>query len=167
MMKASSVGGMGLWRASWLATMSATACLSGAPIVDHPLYPESEGQLTPDRVARLVGYVHAVDGRDVSNLDGGYLLLPGCHIVVTPNEWGRGDMNSGAVTVRTGPVPFAIPMRAGYQYSVEVDPGVMTGPTGRATLKATETDAAGNFVSQFEPARSEAELAECAAKGSS
>ncbi len=163
----SSVGAAVLRSAGWLAGLGAAACISGAQIVDHPLYPESAGQLPPERVARLAGYVRMVDGRDVSHLDGGYLLLAGCHIVVTPNEWGRGDMNSGAVTVRTGPVTFAIPMRAGHQYTVEVDPGVMTGPTGRVTLKATETDAAGNFVWQFAPARSEAEVAECMAKSAS
>ena len=139
------------------------SCISGSQTVDHPLYPESRGKLPPEQVARLVGYVRSVDGRDVSDQDGGFLLLPGCHTVITPSEWGRGDPNSGSVVAQTGPVPFALPMRANHQYVVEVETGLMTGPTASLTIKAYERDAQGNTVGEFGPAQSDADLEKCRA----
>jgi len=112
-------------------------------------------------VARLVGYVRTVDGKDVSGMDGGFLLQPGCHLVVTPSEWGKGDPNSGAVTAHTGPVPFVLPMQASHQYLIEVRTGVMTGPTGSLTLKAYERDAEGKELAEFEPAQSDSDLEKC------
>jgi hypothetical protein len=138
-----------------------SGCISGSDAKDHALYPESAGKLEPSQVARLVGYVRTVDGKDVSGMDGGFLLQPGCHLVVTPSEWGKGDPNSGAVTAHTGPVPFVLPMQASHQYLIEVRTGVMTGPTGSLTLKAYERDAEGKELAEFEPAQGDGDLEKC------
>lgn len=146
-------GGLG---ACWVS-----GCISGSAGADYPLYPKSEGKLGRERVARLVGYVQVVDGRDVSGLGGGFLLLPGCHTVLTPTDWGKGDPNTGAVTARTGHVPFVLPMHGGRQYLIEVATGLMTGPTGSLSIKAYERGADGKTLAEYGPVRSEQDVQSC------
>lgn len=144
-----------------LVVAGVSGCISGSGTHDHALYPESAGKLAPSQVARLVGYVRLVDGKDVSGMDGGFLLEPGCHLVVTPSEWGTGEPNTGALTVQTGPLHFVLPMQASHQYVIDVEVGVLTGPTGSASVKAYDRDAQGKTVAEIEPAQSDADLQKC------
>jgi hypothetical protein len=52
-----------------------------------PLYPTADGLREPHELAHLSGYVQAVDGNDVSSKSAPFDLLPGCHVVTTPDKW--------------------------------------------------------------------------------
>jgi hypothetical protein len=54
-----------------------------------PLYPQTEPLPDVSRVALLSGYVRSVDGQNVSARGSVFELLPGCHVVRTPESWGR------------------------------------------------------------------------------
>jgi hypothetical protein len=149
------VAGAALW--------SLSGCFAGGTMVDTPLYPVGAQPLPPEEVARLVGYVQQVDGEDVSQRGSAFALLPGCHMVVTPTQWSRGTANSGATMVNTGPILFALPMKAGRQYVVDVQIEASSGPKGRVTIATVEKDLQGNVTGTFAPARSDADLAKCRA----
>ena len=142
-----------------LAPCLGLGCIAGSQAAEHPLYSEDDGPVPRERVARLVGYVQSVDGRDVSELGGAYLLLPGCHLVLTPSEWGLSDPHS-AVTAHTGHWPFVLLMRAGRQYRIEVQSGAISGPVGSLSIKAYEQDADGKELGVFGPAQGDA-LQQC------
>jgi hypothetical protein len=117
-------------------------------------------------VAQLTGYVSKVDGNDVTEHGHAFELLPGCHLVVTPSEWGKvGD--SGGIIVKTGHSTFALPMKAARQYLVEVQAGPVGGAGAGARLVAIEKDMQGNAIREFEPASSGEDIASCKAAGGS
>lgn len=142
------------------ALVLATGCIAGQD-PGYPLYPVDPPRASHE-VARLVGYVRFVDGQDVSSLGKAFELLPGCHVVGTPSSWTQGQVNAGATTVQTGRVDFALPMRAGHQYVIEVYVEPMTGPTGRAGVRALERTASGETTHVFVPASAQM-LASCLA----
>ena len=131
----------------WVAPAMASlglGCLA-SPSRGYPLYPSSDGA-RPDesRVAQVDGYVRYVDGADVSPHGESFEVLPGCHIVGTPSTWGDATTNNtAAVIVPTGKVTFALPMKAGYRYTVKVELGATSGPTGTSVIKAYESDGHG------------------------
>jgi hypothetical protein len=113
-------------------------------------------------VSTLTGYVQFVDDKDVSSLGGYFELLPGCHVIGTPSHWG--DQSTGgdfSVTATTGRWTFALPMKAGRQYRIEVKAGVFTAATGPITIKGYETDLGGNQTREFERATSLKDIAAC------
>ena len=65
------------------------------------------------------------------------------------------------ITAQTGTLQFALPMQAGFRYTVRVHASDMTGPTGALSIAAYEEDADGNVVATYGPASSDAELASC------
>jgi hypothetical protein len=112
-------------------------------------------------VAQLRGYVAAVDDVDVTKHSGGVELRPGCHLVQTPTHWGHSQANQGAVMVTTGERWFALPMKPGHSYLVEVVTPTLTGPDGVASLRARERDGKGDVVNEFAPVSSQEEIDQC------
>ena len=131
----------------------------------HPLY---EGAPRPStEVARLSGPIAKVDGVDVSELGGIFALLPGCHIVQLRARIGEGT-GTGAWTEEIGRVVYAIAMRAGrvYVIDVELKAGGSASSVGNAgiggiKLRAVEQDAEGKVVAKLSKARTKADIEKC------
>ena len=141
--------------------LSAAACISVAR--PYQLYPPALRPLAPEQVSTLTGYVQFVDDKDVSELGGSFDLLPGCHVIGTPSHWSERSPGSYSVVVATtGRRTFALPMRAGHRYRIEVMVvGVMTGPTAPLTIKGYESDLGGNQTREFERATSPKDIEAC------
>jgi hypothetical protein len=158
--------GFGGWGRSACALASLTLCLVACGAAGQrrgvPLYPTPAQPLEPNEVALLEGYVAEVDGEELGEEDVGgvFELLPGCHIVQTPPEWTRHQMD-GAVMVETGVLRFALPMRGGHSYEIRIVLGNESTETGSAVVVAVETDAKGDKTQTFEPTRDEAALEAC------
>ena len=140
--------------------LTLVGCVESRP---RPLYAPTNPPPHKEEVATLSGYVRYVDGNDVSGMGGLFELLPGCHVVETPSQWGTGDQGSAAI-ITTGKVRFAMPMKARHAYAVDMGPGLWT--KDGVGMAATEKDAAGNLTASFRPA-SEPEIAACRAPASS
>ncbi|GEM_PF-1528736 len=130
----------------------------------YPLYPASDPAPTRAEVAVLTGYVRTVDGVDVSRYGSTFRLLPGCHVVGTPRAWAHTESTQGAVVVKTGEVSFALPMRAGYTYVVEVDVEPLRTVSGGARLIASERSPEGAVTRQFSPLGASPGAASCPAE---
>jgi hypothetical protein len=141
--------------------LTAAGCISVAR--PYQLYPPGPQPLRPEQVATLTGYVQFVDDKDVSELGGSFELLPGCHVVGTPSHWSEQTPGvNSAVVATTGRWTFALPMRAGHRYRIEVNVvGVMTGPTAPLTIKGFESDLGGNETREFEQATSPNDIEGC------
>ena len=127
----------------------------------YALYPPGR-QLARSEVAAVMGYVKEIDGKDQSQHGSSFELLPGCHLVGTPATWGSPDSRTGMTIISTGKQIFALPMKAGYSYVVEVGadgPGPL--PVGPAYLLAREVDASGTTIREFAPARGEEDIIAC------
>jgi hypothetical protein len=141
--------------------LSAVACVSGGGTLPDRLYPPAPQPLGPQQVSTLSGYVQFVDDKDVSSLSGYFELLPGCHVIGTPSRTGvptPGRTSVGIFT--TGRWTFALPMKAGHQYRIEVSTGV-TGSLVRITIKGYESDLRGNKTREFEHATSPKDIEAC------
>jgi hypothetical protein len=151
-------------RAVWGAVVtmnSATLGCIGGQQTAVALY---DGSPAPrDQVARLSGYVRYVDGVDVSERGTLFELLPGCHLVGTPQTWSRGDALSGSVAMNTGRIVFALVMRRAHHYEIEVGVVRGSGPTGRGWVKAVERDSSGTTTGTFGPAQDEEDVRRCLA----
>jgi hypothetical protein len=126
----------------------------------EPLYPVNGPRPNESQVVQLGGYVRQVDGKEVKE-GNVFELLPGCHIVATPARWGRVDSSSGGVMVDTGHQIFALVMKPGHKYLVEVVVEMMGGSTGSAVIRAVEDDDKGKRTGIFGPAGSSADLEKC------
>lgn len=148
-----------------LALISIAACFSSTPVRGAALYPSSGAPLEPSQIATLHGYVADVDGQDVTQLVPPFELLPGCHVVHTPERWT--GVNSGTVSAvaQTGRLTFALPTRAGYFYEVEVRAQVQTSISGKIDILAVESDASGQQTRVFDALKNQAELDACRAEG--
>jgi hypothetical protein len=135
-------------------------CLSGGGLRPYRLYPPAPQPLAPERVSTLEGHVQFVDDKDVSSLGGYFELLPGCHVIGTPSHLGVPSPGRTAVSwVTTGEWTFALPMKAGYQYRIEVImPSVRTVPL---KVKGYESDLRGNQTRTFERATSPNDIEAC------
>jgi hypothetical protein len=150
------------WAFALTTALSTVACVTGAGPTPERLYAPTTQALRADEVSTLSGYVQFVDGKDVSSLGTNFELLPGCHVIGTPSQWGAHSAGADSVvTATTGHWPFVLPMRAGYQYRIEVKVGAMTGPTGSLTIKGYESDLAGNETKEFERSTSPKDLTAC------
>ncbi len=127
----------------------------------YALYLRTEQRLPKEQLARLSGYVNFIDEEDVSSYGTSFELLPGCHLVGTPSKWGKAEMNSGGIIADTGRWTFALPMRAGYQYSVEVKAEQSNGPNFRLQVRAFEHDARGTTTREFAPPRNADDVQAC------
>jgi hypothetical protein len=139
----------------------ALACV-GTPSRGYPLYPSDGARRDITEVAQLGGYVRFVDGQDVGAHGKLFEVPPGCHVIATPSRWmGVSPTGTGAVTATTGKVTFALPMKAGHQYSVELLVRPITGPTTTIEIKAFERDGRGTMTRTFSYAKSRADLVSC------
>jgi hypothetical protein len=102
-------------------------------------------------VAKLSGFVYAVDGKNVTRRGHNFELLPGCHLVTTPKNWG-GVGETGGVVANTGPITYAIRMLAGHSYSIEVKPEGSAGSIQSVRIIAKEKDSTGKLTGTFSPA---------------
>lgn len=136
------------------------ACVSGVPSRGYALYPDAEHPRPRNEIARLVGPIRRVDDRDVSGLGSTFDLLPGCHVVKLKETWGdsSGDM---AVTAQLGDVYYAIPMKAGHNYVIEIRTGHFTSNTGELRIEAREQNAQGDKTQEFPRATTVQELEAC------
>jgi hypothetical protein len=142
------------------AALSAAACISVARPCQ--LYPPAPQPLASEQVSTLTGYVQFVDDKDVSELGGSFDLLPGCHVIGTPSHWSeRSPVSYSVVVATTGQWTFALPMRAGHRYRIEVIVGVVTGPTAPLTIKGYESDLRGTQTREFEHATSLKDIEAC------
>jgi hypothetical protein len=138
--------------------LSAAGCLSGASTRPDRLYPAPPQPLGREQVSTLGGPVQFVDDKEV--LFGGYFeLLPGCHIIGTPEKvlWPVGKARVAIM----GRLTFALPMRAGHQYSIEVRSGVETAPRWQFTTQVYERDLRGTKTREFEHVTSPKEIEAC------
>ena len=138
--------------------LSGAGCLSGAGVRPYRLYPPVPQPPGPEQVSTLTGHVQFVDDKDVSSLGGYFELLPGCHVIGTPSRGWLPVGKSGTVAP-TGRLTFALPMRAGHQYRIEVRTGVV--PMWRITVKGYESDLRGNKTREFEPTTSPKDIEAC------
>lgn len=118
-----------------------TACLARGDR-GEPLYPVSGERPAPERVSQLDGYVRTVDDRRVEE-GKGFELLPGCHVIGTPAHWGNVS-SAGGVLVDTGTLVFAVLMKPGHRYHVDISLKTMGGFSGSAAVEVTEADPSGN-----------------------
>ena len=126
----------------------------------EPLYPVKDARPPREEVAQLGGYIRLVDGQRVDE-DKTFELLPGCHVIQTPEHWGRVDSSSGGVLVDTGHRIFALLMKPGHRYHVDVSVKMMGGSTGSAAVEATEEAPGGRKKQIFYPAQTTADIAAC------
>jgi hypothetical protein len=139
----------------------ALACV-GTPSRGYPLYPSDGDRRDEGEVAQLGGYVRFVDGQDVGSQGRLFELVPGCHLIGTPSRWiGSTPTGTGAVEAMTGTVTFALPMKAGHQYTIELLAPPMTGPSAPLEIKAFEKDRGGTTTRTFSAAKSRDDLASC------
>ncbi len=111
----------------------------------------------------LAGYVARVDQREVGSLGGIFELLPGCHVIETPTKWAEGS-SYGALVATTGTITFAIPTQPAHRYEIVVEGDMPTGPVGPYTIRARESDMAGNTVRFWAPPRARDEVEACWAR---
>jgi len=140
-----------------IVALSGAGCLSGGGARPYRLYPLAPQPLGPEQVSTLAGHVQSVDDKDVSSLGGYFELLPGCHVIVTPSRGWASYGKSGSMAT-TGQLTFALPMRAGHQYRIEIRPG---GIGGRLTVKGYESDLRGNQTREFEQATGPKDIEAC------
>ena len=153
---------VGSCRLALTVALATAACVSGARPAPVRLYEPTAQPLRPEEVSTLSGYVRFVDGIDVSSRGKRFELLPGCHLVGTPSSWGsQSPGGSSVVTARTGQWLFALPMKAGHFYQIEVIVGQMTGPTGSLTIKGSETDSTGTRTAEFERVENPEDIVAC------
>lgn len=159
--RAGGAGAAGL--VARLALLVAAGCVADRER-GYPLYPAGEPEPTRAEVAVLTGYVRTVDGEDVSRLGSTFRLLPGCHRVGTPPAWGHTEPTQGAVVVKTGEVSFALPMRAGFTYVVEVEAERRSTLVGGARVVARERGPDGAVTREFAPLTAAQGAASCPAE---
>ncbi len=111
-----------------------------------PLYSGPRAQ--PDAVAHLSGYLEKVDGQSVRGRGHSFELMPGCHMVTTPANWGYMSDSSG-LTAITGNIVFPMEMRAGHEYVIVVQPEASVGGTRALHIRAEEKDAKGTVTRTF------------------
>ena len=152
--------------AASLALLVTTACLSHDDR-GHPLFPATDPPPAREHVARLVGAIDFVDGQKVPSSTDTFELLPGCHVVVTPRSWGHSAGSYAALAVPTGRASFAIPMRAGHQYVVDVEVTDPEDPQGSVRFVAVERGPDGSTVRRIPPAENEQQVQDCLLDGAS
>jgi hypothetical protein len=125
----------------------------------QPLYPVTGQRPAREDVAQIDGYIRLVDDQHVAE-GRRFEVLPGCHIIGTPEKWGRVE-SSGGIIVDTGRRTFALVMKPGHRYHVDVNVKTMGGSTGSAQVEATEQDPKGTRTGTFAPATSTADIDQC------
>lgn len=145
------------WRAVTGCALLA-GCVSGSGR-GYPLH-GLEPRPPSTQVVQLQGYVHYVDDVDVSKLATSFEVLPGCHLIRTPESWGKMDI-AGGIIIETGEQLLALPMKGGHFYLVEVVATNISGPVGEGYLRASERDPSGEVTRTWGPVTSQADIDAC------
>ena len=140
--------------AGLVAALLVSACIvrEGTP---YALYPNPEQRRRPQEVARLVGPIGFVDGRDVSHLGKSFALAPGCHEVKLARKVAEVNTVSPTAYVATLPpdVTYVLNMQAGHTHEFEVHVRGNTGPTTTdAYVSGWDRDPQGHATPIPEPA---------------
>ncbi len=152
------------WGAVWGVTVAVSSISLGCVGGQQTAVALYAGTPAPrEQVARLSGYVRYVDDVDVSERGSVFDVLPGCHLVGTPESWSRGEALQGSIAWNTGRIVFALVMRPAHHYVIEVDAKRGSGPTGRGQVKAVERDSSGTITGTFGPAQDEEDVRRCLA----
>jgi hypothetical protein len=106
-----------------LAVAASGAAALGLGCIHHQgagvaLYEPAAPRRPPADVARLLGPIASVDGRDVRALGRSFELEPGCHVVVTLTQMLEFD-NAAAVSGQFPPMTYAFRMKAAHAYVIE------------------------------------------------
>lgn len=116
----------------------------------------------PERTALLSGFVDKVDGVSVTDKQGPFTLLPGCHVVEGRANVGN-DSPSGAWTADVPRGVFAFRMQAGRSYEVGVKTQGSGSETHNIEMRGIERDGTGKKLAEIGPARTKADVASCLA----
>ena len=129
--------------ASAFALAFAASCSPARLGPGYPLYPDPQVRRPEGSVARLVGPIGSVDGRDVPAQTDVFDLLPGCHVVQLNGDMARGN-NYVAWMGTTPRFVFALRMTAGHTVVIrrEIVPD-MSSTTGRVVVIAQDQEPAG------------------------
>jgi hypothetical protein len=127
----------------------------------YPLYDPAAPRRPSTEVARLVGPIASVDGRDVRDLGRSFELLPGCHIVVTQKQmldFGQAESLDRALFL---PVTFAFQMKPSHAYVI--DPPERVGGSNGVPLIRAHAEAPNGLKATVDPAVSERVIEDCKA----
>jgi hypothetical protein len=140
----------------------------------YPLYKTEPARLPDNQIARLgtklplgggpgvgaTSFIKAVDGRNVSNIDSIFDLLPGCHVIQTESRFVMGNDN---VTwqAELGSRVFALEMKPAHVYFIVVELIEGMGGSGRIKVFATEEDATGKQTGTFPPPATLSDAMKC------
>ena len=143
-----------------LALISSVGCIQrdGRPL---PLY--AGPQRGDDAVALLRGPVSSVDGKKVPSRGSTFALLPGCHVVKIGGLVHHVDPNMGGTVLTLPVLKYAFRMRPGHFYAIDVEmhPALGFGPSGRASIVASERAPDGT-VRMVPSVQSQADVTACA-----
>jgi len=128
-------------RSVWFLLVGLTACGTAAGR-GYPLYPNPDHPRAPTEIAHLAGPISSVDGVNVADKGRTFVLLPGCHIVVSSTSVG-GEGQGGWWSAHLPPYTWPFRMKAGHRYKIEVDREDSSAPVFRVFINASEQDATG------------------------
>ena len=121
----------------------------------YALYPNPEQARPPQDVARLVGPIGSVNGRDVSRLGKSFAVEPGCHELKLARKVAEVNTVNPTGYVATLPpdVTYVLNMQAGHSYEFEVHVRGNAGPTTTdAYVTGWDRDPQGHGTAIPEPA---------------
>jgi hypothetical protein len=146
-------------RSALFAALALPACIvrggDSSPLYRGPERP-------PEDVARLVGPIGTVDGKDVSGEGKAFSLAPGCHVVTLADKTGQINVigGQGGYVAILPHATYAFRMQPAHTYEIEVRLNQQSGPSGTFDLRAWDRDGHGGSI-QLSPATSTAEIDDC------
>jgi hypothetical protein len=163
-------------RIALLLSSAALACIEGKRAPGYPLYENGGKRLPLASVATLtqslpVGvapggggkpFIKTVDGRPVGGHGSTFELLPGCHVVETEASVHVANENM-SWSGQLGTHVFALKMRAGHAYTVELGFSEQTGGSAKLSVATVERDPSGRNVAVLESAKSDEDVRACLA----
>ena len=123
-----------------------SACFAGGETA-YPLYSPSEQPLPRAEIATLAGPIESVDGQRVAQLGHSFALKPGCHEITNQTQWGGSDGMSASIA-HLPELTYAVQMRAGYSYALEIGGG-----HAGIAINMTERNPNGEITRQFDAGR--------------
>jgi hypothetical protein len=113
----------------------ATGC---GPSVQR-LYPHPEIPRRLDEIATLSGPFASIDEAPVSARGHVFHVLPGCHVLRLMDQLGEmNDQGSGGWSARLPPLVYAIEVKPGHAYSIDIDARGGTGHFGQMMIMAID-----------------------------
>jgi len=152
-----------------LAIVGSVSCarFQAKPVALYPSPARSD-----DQVATLSASVDKVDGVEVTKKGALFTLLPGCHIVLLKTTYSEGSPD-GLWSATIPKTIYALRMKAGYDYEIDIRRvvgtsglGIVTvvgnsGASGSLKVTATERDKNRAVISTLSPVAGDADIAAC------